>query len=154
VSISTRRRKAPALAATGVAVAFLVAACSAAAPSARLTAADTANRGHAGTATVIGSFVREGGPISPDGAQPPSVPLAGVVTFTPRHGHAVAVRVRRSGRFRLRLAAGRYRVAGRSPSILEQLPSGATRELVCSVPLTVSVAAHHTVHVTVVCAVP
>jgi hypothetical protein len=145
----------PLLAAAGVAAALLLAACSAVSPgTARLTAAGTVGHRGPGTASVIGSFIREGGPIGPGGTQPPDVPLSGTVSFAPRHGTPVTVRVGRSGKFRLRLTAGRYRVTGRSPSILEQLPSGATREVVCSLPLTISVRARHTVHVTVACAVP
>jgi hypothetical protein len=145
----------PVLAAAGVAAALLLAACSTVSPSsASLTAAQTPTHHGSATGTVVGRFIREGGPIGPGGKQPPAVPLSGVVKFAPRHGKAVTVRVPRSGRFRLRLAAGRYRVTGRSPSILVQLPNGQTRELVCSVPLTVGVRARHTVHVTVVCALP
>ncbi len=119
---------------------------------------------HSQDGTVTGSFSRQGGPISFNGTQPAEQALSGTVQFirsrsarTPaQRGRVVVVTVRvgRSGNFSLRLPAGRYQVWGRSPSIIEVLPSGAQRETACSGPLSVTVIPHRTLRLAVTCFVP
>ena len=109
---------------------------------------------------MTGSFSRLGGPTSANGTQA----LSGTVQFVrSRSARApvqrdpvasVTVRVGRSGNFSVRLPAGRYQVWGRSPSIIEVLPSGAQRETPCSGPLSVTVIAHRTRRLAVTCVVP
>ena len=120
--------------------------------------------GHSQAGTVTGSFSRLGGPISFNGTQPAKQALSGTVQFIRSRstsGRAqrgpvviVTVRVGRSGNFSLRLPAGRYQVWGRSPSIIEVLPSGAQRETACSGPLSVTVIPHRTLRLAVTCIVP
>jgi hypothetical protein len=97
--------------------------------------------------TVIGRFVREGGPLGPGGKQPPAVPLSGTVRFTRTHGHTVVVHVGSTGRFTVRLRAGRYRVSGSSAAIN-------SAKSPCTPPMSVRVRARRTAHLTVVCPVP
>jgi hypothetical protein len=121
-------------------------------------------QGHSQDGTVTGSFSRVGGPISSDGTQPAEQSLSGTVQFIrSRSARApaqrgpvviVTVRVGRSGKFSLRMPAGRYQVWGRSPSIIEVLPSGAQRETPCAGPLPVTVIPHRTLRLAVTCVVP
>jgi hypothetical protein len=104
--------------------------------------------------TVVGTFMRVGGPLGAGGTQPSPIPLMGTVTFSVDRGHTVAVRVGKTGTFTLRLRSGVYQVSGRSPQLLEVLASGATAETPCAGPVSVTVIAGRTVHVPVVCAVP
>ena len=127
-----------------------VAACSAGSgPGAGHTFAGHAGAGHAGagqgrgqpsaTGTVVGRFVREGGPIRLGGKQPLTVRLPGTVQFVSPHGRRVSVVTGKSGTFSLKLPPGTYRVAGRTP----RLPGpggGRGRETPCSQPLSVTVA--------------
>ncbi len=133
------------------ALALLLAACGStvAAPGAGPTTAT-----HAGDGRVVGTFMRVGGPIGPDGQQPLSIPLSGTVSFSAAHRRTVAVRVGKSGRFSVWLPAGAYDVVGRSPSIIEVLASGAERESTCAPRVAATVAAGRVVHLSVVCAVP
>jgi len=87
------------------------------------------------TGDVAGRLLREGGPPGP-GDQSGLRPMAGTVTFTSA-AHRVTVRVGKSGTFSVRLPPGRYRVSGP-----------------CSRPAPVTVAAHHTAHVKIICIVP
>ena len=84
--------------------------------------------------TVVGTFRRVGGPLGAGGTQPPSIPLMGTLRFTAGHRRAVAVQVGKTGRFSVRLPAGRYVVSGRSPSIRGVLASGAVVESPCTSP--------------------
>ncbi len=147
----------------GLGFVLALAACAAApaAPAARPEArqskggaASAAPAARPGEGRVIGTFIREGGPLGAGGAQPRDRLLAGTVQFFAAPHRMVAVHVGRSGRFSVWLPAGGYRVFGRSPSILEQLPSGATRESPCSGPQKITVAAGHTVRIAVTCVVP
>ena len=121
-------------------------------------------RGRSQSGIVTGSFSRQGGSISANGTQPAEQALSGTVQFigsrsarTPApRGRVVIVTVRvgRSGNFAIRLPAGRYQVWGRSPSIIEVLPSGAQRETACSGPLSVTVRPHRSLRLAVTCDVP
>jgi hypothetical protein len=103
--------------------------------------------------TVTGRLVMEGGPISLSGQQPDSRPIPGLIEFT-RAGHRVlTVRAGRSGLFSARLAAGSYRIAGRSPRITE-VSHGRTRITPCSHPASVTVTARHATKITLACVVP
>ena len=105
------------------------------------------------TGTVQGTFEIEGGPMRPDGTQPPVRPLSGVVTFQDR-GTKVSVRVGKTGRFSVRLPAGSYTVSGRASSVRQQLPNGRFTNPPCSSPLTASVHAGKTDRIAVTCIVP
>ncbi len=108
----------------------------------------------AATGKVVGTFVREGGPIGSGGQQPKVVRLSGVVKFA-RPGHpAVTIKVGRSGIFALSLAAGKYSVSGRTPSIRVVEPNGKSHGSTCRMPHPVKVTASHTTKITIVCAVP
>ncbi len=129
----------------GLGLALALTACAASAP------------GHvtpAGDGRIIGTFIRAGGPLGPGGKQPRDRPLAGTVQFFAAHHPTIAVRVGRSGRFAVSLPAGTYRVSGRSPSILEVLASGATRESACSAEQQVAVVTGRTLQISVTCPVP
>jgi hypothetical protein len=140
--------------ASGAAVLALAGCGSAAAgqPAAglRLTAAVK----DGGKGVVDGSFLREGGPISPGGQQPADQPLAGTIRFSRGRHQRIYVHVGKSGRFKATLPAGTFAVSGRSPSIEEQLPSGKLREIWCSRPLSVKVRAGRRERITVTCLVP
>jgi hypothetical protein len=114
---------------------------------------------------VAGRLLLEGGPIRPVGRQPGPRPIRGIVTFTSAGHRPVQVRVGRSGIFTVGLPPGRYRVSGRSPAVLTvstgaavtgsgQLRSGTEWTTPCSLPLAVTVTAHHTARTAVICAVP
>ena len=107
-----------------------------------------------GTTTVTGRFLMEGGPVRPGGNQPGERPLRGTVTFTAAGGRTVSVPVGRAGTFAVALAAGTYRVSGRSPQIMEVSGDGAQHETACSQPLTVHVAGQHALKIVVTCIVP
>jgi hypothetical protein len=130
--------------AAGVSVVPLLAACAAGAGSPRQHSHVRA------LGTVTGTFEREGGPLGPGGTQPKGVPLSGTIMFTAADGRPVLVRVGKSGTFTVRLAAGSYRVLGRSP----QIGGSGGRAPWCSVPLTVAVSAGHAARAKVVCPVP
>jgi hypothetical protein len=77
------------------------------------------------------------------------------VTFTTPGHRPVRVRAGRSENFTVGLPLGRYRVSGRSPAVMTvsngaavtdigQLLSGTAWEAPCSLPLSVTVTAHHT----------
>jgi len=88
------------------------------------------------TGTVAGRLLREGGPLAPGGGQPGLRPMAGAVTFTSAN-RRVTVRAGNSGTFSVRLPPGRYRVSGP-----------------CSRPSPVTVTAHRTSHIKIICIVP
>jgi hypothetical protein len=96
------------------------------------------------------------GPLGPDVAvtQPGERPLRGTVTFTAAGGRTVSVPVGRAGTFAVALAAGTYRVSGRSSQIMEVSGDGAQHETACSQPLTVHVAGQRTLKIAVTCIVP
>jgi len=102
--------------------------------------------GHHRDGTVTGKFEREGGPIPGPGKQPPVVPLSGTIRFTAGH-HVVRVHVGASGKFRVRLAPGTYRVTASTPEL--RGPAGKT----CHAAI-VKVRAGHTSHLTMACIVP
>jgi hypothetical protein len=128
------------LAITGLA-AMLLAACAAGPPAASA-------RG-----TVTGTLMLEGGPLRRGGGQPGKRPIQGTVQFTADRHRPVKVRVGSSGTFSVRLSAGTYAVAGRSPRIMEII-GGTSRETSCSQPLSVTVAARHATRIAVTCIVP
>ena len=114
---------------------------------------------------VAGRLLLEGGPIRPDGQQPGPRSIRGVVTFTIAGDRPVTVRVGPSGIFSVGLPVGRYRVSGRSPAVMTvsngavvsergRVLSGTEWEGPCSLPLSVTVSAHHTARAAVICAVP
>lgn len=111
-------------------------------------------RAYGAEGKVAGAFIRVGGPLGQGGKQPPSVPLSGTLSFSAGHRRTVAVRVGKSGRYSVWLPAGAYQVSGRSPSILEVLASGASREPPCSPEIPVIVTAGETVRIDVICPVP
>ncbi len=109
---------------------------------------------------LSGTFVMEGGPLGPQGQQPTARPIPGTVTVTGGGHPAVSIRVGNSGRFSAWLSPGRYQVSGRTPDIEQATTaqggnSGAPgRELPCSRPLTVTIAAGRTAAITLTCIVP
>ncbi len=103
---------------------------------------------------VTGSFLREGGPLGPNGQQPPVLALAGTVRFSYGHRHWIDVRVGSSGRFSVSLPPRTYTVLARTPSIEEQLASGALRDTWCSQVFAVTVKPDRVLRVSVVCGVP
>jgi hypothetical protein len=132
-------------------LAVLLAACGASG-QAPLAVMRTATHGDDGQ--VIGTFDRVGGPLGLGGKQPPTIRLMGTVQFTSAQRGMVAVRVGKSGRFSVWLPAGAYQVSGRSPSIIEVLPTGAQRVTTCSPAVPVTVVPHRTARIAVVCPVP
>jgi hypothetical protein len=105
--------------------------------AALLLAGCTAPAGHGpATGDVAGRLLREGGPPG-QGGQPGLRPMPGTVIFTSAAHRRVTVRVGNSGIFSVRLPPGRYRVSGP-----------------CSRPSPVTVTAHHTAHVKIICIVP
>jgi hypothetical protein len=138
---------------TGVAASMLplVAACAASGSSPpRHSHARVGTNLRTELGRVTGTFERVGGPLGPSGAQPKPVRLSGTITFTAAQARPVLVRVGRSGIFTVRLAAGSYRVTGRSP----QVGGPGQSTLRCAVPLTVDVLAGHATRLKVVCPVP
>ena len=106
--------------------------------SALLLAGCAAGAGHgAVTGQVAGRLLREGGPLGSGGQQPGLRPMPGTVAFTAAAHQRVTIRVGNSGSFSVRLPPGRYQVSGP-----------------CSRPTPVTVAAHHTAHVKIICVVP
>jgi hypothetical protein len=78
----------------------------------------------------------------PPGAKPHALP--GHV-YVRAHGHRVAaVRVRKNGKFKIRLAAGRYRVVGRSPKYGDN-------HTPCAAAHRVKVRDSHVTHIDVTC---
>lgn len=112
------------------------------------------------TGHLTGTFVIEGGPISPNGQQPGERPIPGTVTLTAAGQPTVTIQVGSSGRFSAWLPPGRYQVSGRTPDIEEATSarpgSGASQgvERPCSQPLTVTITALHTATITLTCIVP
>ena len=112
------------------------------------------------TGHLNGVFVMEGGPLGPGGQQPGERPLSGTVTLTAAGRRQVTIQVGASGRFSAWLSPGRYEVSGRTPSIEEatsvQAGTGGNQgqEQPCSRPLTVTITAGHTAHITLACIVP
>jgi hypothetical protein len=150
-------RVVPALASAAVAV--LVSACGAGAGHGQHNvpgrAGEHGGGNDQGRALVTGTFVRVGGPLGPDGQQPPELRLRGTVQFRSASGHLVTVRVGRTGHFTVYLRPGTYAVTGRSPQILQVSSTGGTGiETRCSLPLHVTIRAWHPAKVTVTCAVP
>jgi hypothetical protein len=105
------------------------------------------------TGHVGGRLVMAGGPMGPGGQQPGERPIPGAVTFTAAGRQPVTVAAGPSGAFTVTLPPGRYRVSGRSPSIMT-VDGGKSRELPCSQPASATVTAGHTATVTLTCAVP
>lgn len=108
------------------------------------------------TGVVVGTFVREGGPIGPGGQQPKELRLPGVVKFVSPGRPAIKVKVGDKGTFSVRLLPGTYSVSGRTPDIL-QAPAdgnGPGLEIPCSNPLSVKVTRGQTAKITVACIVP
>jgi hypothetical protein len=103
---------------------------------------------------VTGRLLIEGGAMSPGGKQPGERPIPGTVTFTATGHQPVQVGVGASGTFSAWLPAGRYHVAGRSPSIETVTDSGKYLEQTCSQPSSVTVSGRHAAAISVVCIVP
>jgi len=150
-------------AATAMAV-VLLAGCGARAASGPARD-DRAGAQRVAAGRVTGRLLVEGGPVGPGGRQPGARPIRGMVTFTTAGHRPVQARAGRSGVFSVRLPPGRYRVLGRSPEILTVsngatvsatggLISGTSWETPCSMPVSVTVTAHHTVTAAVICPVP
>ena len=106
------------------------------------------------TGVVAGTFVREGGPLGPNGQQPKELRLPGVVEFTAAGQRPVRVKVGKNGAFSVRLPPGTYSVSWRTPQIEQADGNGPGRELPCSAPLSVKVIRGNTSTVTVACIVP
>jgi hypothetical protein len=85
------------------------------------------------TGRVAGRLLGVGGPTGSDG-QPSQRPMPGTVSFTSAGHRRVTVRVGNSGLFSVQLPPGRYQVSGPCPQ---------------SWPVTVT--AHRTTHVNVIC---
>jgi hypothetical protein len=93
--------------------------------------------------TVVGQFIRVGGP-----APGSPVPLPGVVVTADSGGTRHEVAVGRNGWFRLSLPAGHYRLTGYSPLI-------GSGKVGCRAEHVIRVAAGKTTrHVTVTCSIP
>ncbi len=113
---------------------------------------------------VAGRLLIEGGALGPGGRQPGARPVRGVVTFTTAGHRPVKAQAGRSGVFSVGLPPGRYPVSGRSPAVMtvsngavlsaRGLLRGTEWEAPCSWPLSVTVTAHHTVRIAVICFVP
>ncbi len=122
-------------------------------------------RGRPAAGRVTGRLLLEGGPIRLGGRQPGPRPIRGVLTFTTAGHRPVRARAGRTGVFSVRLPPGRYRVSGRSPTVIT-VSNGATAtdsgpllsdrewENPCSFPLSVTVTARHTTRAAVICPVP
>ncbi len=108
------------------------------------------------TGVVVGTFVREGGPIGPNGQQPKELRLPGVIGFVSPGRPVVKVKVGNKGTFSVRMLPGTYSVSGRTPDIEQASPdgSGPGLEVPCSSPLSVKVTRWHTAKITVTCVVP
>ena len=83
-----------------------------------------------------------------------SARCAGTVTVTASGREPVSVTVGSSGAFSVPLPPGRYRVSGRSPSIMTGDGGGRGQEEPCSQPALAAVTAGHTVTITLTCIVP
>jgi hypothetical protein len=103
---------------------------------------------------LAGRMVMEGGPMSPDGQQPPERPISGTVTITAPGHKAVTVKAGSSGRFSVSLPPGRYQLSGRSPAIMTVDANGHSHEQRCSQPVSATVTASHTATITLACIVP
>ena len=99
--------------------------------------------------TVTGRLVIEGGPTG----LPPIRPIPGTVRFTGDGHGPVTVRTNRAGVFSVQLPPGRYRVSDRSPQLLLVGANGVGHQE-WSVPVTVTVIAHHTTRITLTSIVP
>jgi hypothetical protein len=110
----------------------------------RLERYGTAGFDEAGSATVIGTFKRVGGP-----AGAADVPLSGTIDVhsSSRLGRARGFAAN-SGRFRFSLPPGRYYFDGISPMINNGNPPG------CPVQAPRRLVAGQTIHLTVTCSVP
>ncbi len=115
--------------------------------------APAGGQAHPAAGHLTGKFVREGGPMGPDGKQPAERPLSGTVTFTVAGHQVVTVKVGPSGVFSVSLPPGHYQVSGRSPGITE-IDGGHSRELPCSQPTPVIVTAGQAGTITLACIVP
>jgi hypothetical protein len=80
--------------------------------------------------------------------------IPGTVTFTETGHRPASIQVGNSGKFSVRLAAGRYKVSAKSPWIIGVNNNGRDVELPCSQPLSVTVKAGHSAAITVACIVP
>jgi hypothetical protein len=137
-----------------ITLALTLAACDATRPAHHAARPPTRTLVHADAGIVAGTFMRVGGPLGADGSQPPSIPLKGTVILSANRHRILAVAVGKTGTFLLRLRPGVYQVLAQSPQLLEVLPSGATIESPCTSPVSVTVVAGRTVHLSLVCAVP
>jgi hypothetical protein len=106
------------------------------------------------TGQVTGHLIMEGGAIQPGQNQPPVRSIPGTVTFTETGHRPASIQVGNSGKFSVRLAAGRYKVSAKSPWIIGVNNNGRDVELPCSQPLSVTVKAGHSAAITVACIVP
>jgi hypothetical protein len=106
------------------------------------------------TGQVTGHLILEGGAIQPGQNQPPVRSIPGTVTFTETGHRPASIQVGNSGKFSVRLAAGRYKVSAKSPWIIGVNNNGRDVELPCSQPLSVTVKAGHSAAITVACIVP
>jgi hypothetical protein len=98
--------------------------------------------------TVTGRFQLEGGPSGDTAARP----IPGTVRFTAAHHRPVTIQVGTSGSFSVRLPAGTYQVAGRTPRIIEV--SGGRQHEMWSQTRPVTVTAGHTTRITITDIVP
>jgi hypothetical protein len=106
------------------------------------------------TGQGTGHLIMEGGAIQPGQNQPPVRSIPGTVTFTETGHRPASIQVGNSGKFSVRLAAGRYKVSAKSPWIIGVNNNGRDVELPCSQPLSVTVKAGHSAAITVACIVP
>jgi hypothetical protein len=114
--------------------------------SARATSSAPATSSAEGT--VMGRFLIEGGTSADTAARP----IPGAVQFTAAHHQLVTVPVGTSGTFSVRLPAGTYQVAGRTPRVIEII-GGHQREMWSQIrPVTVT--AGHTTRITITDTVP
>jgi hypothetical protein len=130
----------------------LVAGCAAA--MAQPVVAGHPARATNATGKVTGHLIMEGGAIQPGQNQPPVRSIPGTVTFTETGHRPASIQVGNSGKFSVRLAAGRYKVSAKSPWIIGVNNNGRDVELPCSQPLSVTVKAGHSAAITVACIVP
>jgi hypothetical protein len=103
--------------------------------------------------TVAGTFEGVGGPavIKNGIPQTPVFPLSGTVTFTDAGGHATLFTIGAAGTFSVWLAAGTYRVSGRTPSVAEVNKDGSTTPMPCSLPRPIQVRPSQTTRITIIC---
>jgi hypothetical protein len=98
--------------------------------------------------TVMGRFWLEGGTSADTAARP----IPGAVQFTAAHHRLVTVQVGTSGTFSVRLPAGTYQVAARTPRVIEII--GSHRREMWSRTQAVTVTAGHTTRITITDTVP